>query len=812
MRTAVVATFRRRGRTLMIVASVATAAAFVAWWRVDRAVDRDRESFRAIVSHDLADARQQVEQWLQRHDRDAKLVSALANVDVANASHAAITLREHGDWNALWVFDEAARVIVTTATVQPTPRESLAIQRLLAKSEQSPEGRLGLVRDGNGVIWMSWLLRLPGNARGSGAVLLRADPSDMLSRVARDRGRSRTDVVAMVGEEYVILSSDANASTDDLFGADGLPSFAGSVLAGRDTIAVLPGARSVADVFAGAHVVPGTSLVIVRRLESSAADGKLAADLRHELAMASAALLPVLLVGGLAIRSTRRTRVNEIRRSAASYRSFVEHSPFGIYRSTADGRFTTVNRALVNILGYASQDELLEIDDIALRVYVDAAERAAVVEEQFVAPRTSPRDVAWKRKDGRTIIVRLSCRALRNDDGSLKGWEGFVEDVTPLREAEDALRHAESMAAMGHLLSGVAHELSNPITAILHFSQELERAQLGGDRGEAVALIREQAVRCREIVRDLLALARRREAGREVIEIASLVERVVMGMRPLLRERDVRVQTDIISAANVVGDRAGLEQVLTNLITNGADAAGPGGAIGIDVESIEGRCVIRVTDSGDGIPFDVRGRLFEPFFTTKGEHGTGLGLPVSLGIVEQHGGTLTLQDRPGERGACFAVSLPATALRRSPGSGIATPPRGIETLSDRRVPLADAPRALIVDDEPAVRAAMRRLFEQRGWHVDEASSAEEATAHNTACRASRCHYSLVLSDFHLPDATGLGLLQRLEHGTPGLADRFILCTGDPVALERVDPLAPYRVIEKPFDVETLGQIMDSMRR
>jgi CheY-like chemotaxis protein len=355
--------------------------------------------------------------------------------------------------------------------------------------------------------------------------------------------------------------------------------------------------------------------------------------------------------------------------------------------------------------------------------------------------------------------------------------------------------------------------LSNPITAILHFSHELDRDGRAGDEGETVALIREQAVRCREIVRDLLALARRREAGREVIEIASLVERVVMGMRPLLRERDVRVDTHIITAANVVGDRAGLEQVLTNLITNGADATGAGGVVTIDVESVEGRCIIRVSDDGQGIPVDVRTHLFEPFFTTKGERGTGLGLPVSLGIVEQHGGTLALEDRPEARGACFAVSLPATSLRRSPASGVATPPRGIDTLADApRVAPADAPRALVVDDEPAVRAALRRLLEQRGWRVDEASTAAEASARNDACSATRGRYSLVLSDFHLPDATGLGLLQQLEHATPGLADRFVLCTGDPVALESADCVARHRVMEKPFDIETLGQIVDEMRR
>lgn len=510
------------------------------------------------------------------------------------------------------------------------------------------------------------------------------------------------------------------------------------------------------------------------------------------------------------------TSVDEsIRESEASYRSFVEHSPFGIYRSTPEGRFVTVNAALIDILGYASRDELLAIQDIGREIYVDPAERERFIGDLQSGVRQGPRDVQWRRRDGRLITVRVGCRAIRDAAGEVSGWEGFVEDVTPLREAEDALRRSESLAAMGRLLSGVAHELSNPITAILHFSQELEQADGSAERdAEAVAVIREQAMRCREIVRDLLAMARRREVARELVQLGALVDRTLAALRPRFRELEVLVEQERDDpAAWVVGDRAGLEQVVTNLVMNAVHAVGAGGRVTVSIERRGTLCTLRVLDDGPGIPADVLPRLFEPFFTTKldGE-GTGLGLPVSLGIVEQHGGTLIASNR--ERGACFTVSLPATALRPSPPDHVrsigATAPAEQQTVSlpaGAGLPTA-APTALIVDDEPAVRAALRRLLELRGWVAVEASTGAEAIRVVEGRRDSLSPLALVLSDYHLPDMDGLALMSALEQIAP-ISDRFVVCTGDPVALERALQQRPRaRVIEKPFDYQALARIVD----
>jgi len=823
----------------MTLSALATMAALgaLAWWRVERAQARQLESRRAAITRELRDTRVEVERWLQQRDDEARLAAELAQptLEVARltglgaraGASADLALRElreameamrhHAGWTALWVYDDAGAIVASTSTDAPSAGEYAAVQRALEGALGQSAALLPLQHAADGALIASWIVPISMTDGTCGAILLRADPSNILVLPKQNGTVSRTDVAAVVDGKYVIVSPRRPVdSLPRVLPREKAPAFARAALAGQELFGVFEAVHGI-PVYAGAVTVGTSGWIVTRQTDFRAGRSYVIADLRHELAMFSAAMFPVLLVGGLAVRRLRVTRMREMRRSEASYRSFVEHSPFGIYRSTADGQFSTVNWAMVGILGYDSREELLALRDMSRDVYVDAGERARITAEQVTGSRVPPREVRWRRKDGRVITVRLSCRPLRDDAGMLTGWEGFVEDVTPLREAESALRRAETLASMGQLLSGVAHELSNPITAILHFSAELERAVLAAEDVESVALIREQALRCREIVRDLLAMARRREAAREVIDLGVLTERAVLALRPRLQEQRVRVEVRIPeSAACVVADRIGLEQVITNLVTNGADAAGDGGTITVEVARIGSECLIRVSDDGPGIAPDVLPHLFEPFFTTKPEgRGTGLGLAVSLGIVEQHGGRLVAENRTDGRGARFVVTLPATALRPSPSHGT-TPPRGsgaipaIDTVEGASA--ASRPRVLVVDDEAPVRAALRRTLELRGWRADDAGSGAEAMQRFAEQHAAGAPYALVLSDYRLSDMTGLALLERMAVQQPGIAERFVLCTGDPMALEgATSTRVRCRVIEKPFDFEALVRLIDELR-
>ena len=820
-------------RTALVTVACLAALTALGWWRLDAAVERHRETQHVETMRVLGDAQSEVERWLRGREDDARLAAGLAHPllslsrlageggGVPQAADrafeqlalATVSLREHAGWTGLWVFDESGELVAKTTNSMPTPRGMRAVRQALGdgRSRRLPPYRTGNVTS---LTWVVPVVSSTGKAI-RGVVLARANAADAFSRAPQLERGARLDLVAPVDERISVLATRrAPRTPTHLMPPGPSAAFARAALAGPDTFSVIPDERG-REVYAGSRKVRGLGWAVVQQTDLRAAYTVIALDLWHELTIASTALLPVLLIALLALRRFRLAREAEVRRSEASYRSFVEHSPFGIYRSTPEGRFTAVNGALVKVLGYPSREALLGVEDIGRQVYLFPAEREQVEAERQADPASPPRDVSWRRRDGRAITVRLDNRPLRDERGAMVGWEGFLEDVTPLRQAEVALRRAEALAAMGRLVSGVAHELSNPITAILHFADELDRNADRGVDEEALTVVRQQAQRCREIVRDLLAMARRREEAREVIDLGPLAERAVLALRPKLIDAGVQVEVSVPrEAACVLADRAGLEQVVTNLVSNAADATGAGGRVTVEVRREGSDCVMRVEDDGPGIPVEILPRLFEPFFTTKGEDkGTGLGLPVSLGIVEQHGGRLTAANRVGG-GACFTVTFTATTLRPSPPAGHRTPLRAARTSPSgghAEAGRGGPPRALLIDDEEAVRAAVRRLLELRGWQSDEASSGREAVERFRERHEAGQPYAMVLSDLRMPDMDGAALLTELALIQPDVAGHYVLCTGDPGVHEA--SLAAdlgCRLMEKPFDFATLSRLLDEM--
>jgi CheY-like chemotaxis protein len=217
--------------------------------------------------------------------------------------------------------------------------------------------------------------------------------------------------------------------------------------------------------------------------------------------------------------------------------------------------------------------------------------------------------------------------------------------------------------------------------------------------------------------------------------------------------------------------------------------------------------IVEVEDDGPGIPNDVLPRLFEPFFTTKPVGaGTGLGLSVSLGIVEQHGGTLRAENRAGgQSGARFVVELPAFDADPSlPDRDDAVPMDQRET----QIPSTSAPRVLVVDDESPIRHALRRFFVKRNWLVDEAEDGG-AALHAIQSAPSSDHYALVISDLRMPGVSGIELHDRLAMAHPSMLDRVIFTTGDVVSAEAAEFVARTTcvVLEKPFEFSALDDMI-----
>ncbi|HKO14695.1 MAG TPA: ATP-binding protein [Gemmatimonadaceae bacterium] len=528
------------------------------------------------------------------------------------------------------------------------------------------------------------------------------------------------------------------------------------------------------------------------------------------------------------IAAERASARESLRKSEASFRSFVENSPIGIYRATRDGRFLSVNASLVQLLGYPSAAALMRVD-MARQLYRGAGVRDALLKIFDTQGDVHTAEVEWRRWDGRLVSVRISARAYRDERGVVLFSEGFVEDVTPLRAAEQALRQSEKLAALGQLVSGVAHELNNPLTAILHFAEDLLDDQRSAADAEALGVIRDQARRSRAIVRDLLSFVRLRDASRERLQVAPLILAAAKALGRVVEGAGARLETNVPTLdVWIDADRAGLEQVITNLVVNACQAvSGRPSAVQqwvrISCRAVDDELLIIVEDSGPGVPREILDRIFEPFFTTKGVgEGTGLGLSVSLGIVQQLGGRLTVENRSNGQGggARFVVALPLAA---STEPATSTPAAAQAPLTPMAAPAPpatpDALRVLIIDDEPAIRAALRRFFARRGWEVVEASDGASALAvllgsgNGSEGNGSHADFTAIICDLKMPGCSGVDLHDRVAGAAPGLLRRIIFSTGDVASREAAEFVqrTSCTVLQKPFELRMLDDVVTRMQ-
>ena len=369
----------------------------------------------------------------------------------------------------------------------------------------------------------------------------------------------------------------------------------------------------------------------------------------------------------------------------------------------------------------------------------------------------------------------------------------------------ERMAQTQKMEAVGRLVSGVAHELNNPLAAILAFSDELLVEPRPAAEREALEVIRDQSRRARTIVRDLLAFVGRREERREPVAIGPMIERVAKGVAPEFARHGAVLELLVAPELPIIaGDRAGLEQVLTNLLSNAAYAAGRTGHVTLHARrTLTGDVMVSVTDTGAGVPPEIRPRLFEPFFTTKpAGSGTGLGLSVSLGIVEQHRGKIEVENVPGG-GARFTVIIPAG--KAPPVAVPAVPSAGYGQGASVR-----PSTVLLIDDEASVRMALRRWFERQGWSVDEAVDGAQALALLLSAPTEET-YGLVLCDLRMPGMSGIELHARLTDQRPAMLNRFIFATGDTASPETAAFLARVDrpVLEKPFELSQLAAIVEA---
>jgi PAS domain S-box-containing protein len=489
-----------------------------------------------------------------------------------------------------------------------------------------------------------------------------------------------------------------------------------------------------------------------------------------------------------------------------TYRSLTDGALYGIYRSSVDGRFLTVNPALVETLGYQSQAELLGVD-MARDVYARPEERRHLIDSYENKVRIEGQEVEWRRKDGSQITVRLSGRPVRNRAGQVECFEMMVEDVTERRTLEAQLRQSQKMEAVGQLTGGIAHDFNNILTIILANADLLE-VDLPRGRPDLRAVLNETktaAHRGAALIKKLLGFSRRSKLEMKSVDLAKLVGDMSGMLRRVLPENvDVELVADS-PIENAQADPGAVEQILLNLATNGRDAMPDGGRLTIEVRPdwldegyhahhpwVEpGKYVsITVSDTGKGMDEATRERIFEPFYTTKPPgQGTGLGLAMIYGLVKQHKGHIHVYSEIG-RGTTVKIYIPVATESLK----VALP------VCEEDGPLGGSERILVVEDELSIGRATRRALESHGYRVLLARDGEEALE---IVREHGSTIDLIISDLVMPRLGGRQLYEALK--VEGLCANVMFASGysqrDIVECAELEQDVPF--LHKPWTIVEL---------
>ena len=372
-----------------------------------------------------------------------------------------------------------------------------------------------------------------------------------------------------------------------------------------------------------------------------------------------------------------------------------------------------------------------------------------------------------------------------------------------VRERTQQLLQAEKLSAMGQLLAGVAHELNNPLAVVMGQAMLLHQTGEGGP--VRAGKIAKAAERCVRIVRNFLALARDRPPERTATDLNTVVREALELLAYELRTDSIGVRLELAEDLPPLwADPHQLHQVVVNLVANAHQAMrqGPGPRhlrLTTRADPERSRVRLTVADTGPGIPREIQPRIFEPFFTTKPVgQGTGLGLSLSHGIIEEHGGAISVQSEPGQ-GAMFVIELPVVTPRGTPSG-----PQAEEV-----PPPAGPIRILVVDDEPEVAGVLVDLLRLEGHEVDTAANGAEALQ-MLAGQA----YDAILTDTKMPVLDGQGFYLELERRHPQLRGRVAFVSGDVLGPDKREFLertgAP--MVEKPFDLDEVRRVVRGLLR
>ncbi len=468
----------------------------------------------------------------------------------------------------------------------------------------------------------------------------------------------------------------------------------------------------------------------------------------------------------------------------------------------ASARTLSANPYLKLIFGYAAEAPPEDVCPFEPERFVDPPARDAFIERLRRDRSVTDYLLRLRRADRSPVWIEVTARAELSGNGLRV--EALMRDVSERKRLEDQARdlyhqllQAEKLAALGQTISGVAHELNNPLATILTCAERLSQRVLDDQTRRGLDTILGESERAARIVRNLLTFARKRHTTRAMVDLNQVVRETLA-----LRSYDQRVSNIAIIEALAAGlpqvfaDPHQVQQVLLNLVINAEQAMlsakGRGTLVLHTWHNLERESVVlEVSDDGPGVPEDVQPKIFDPFFTTKEVgKGTGLGLTVAYAIVQEHGGRITLRSEPSG-GATFAVELPADA-----GALAAGAPRPPEIPA----PVVSGVDVLVVEDEAALGAAVAEALRDSGFAVDRASDGIEALD-----KLRGRSYDLIICDLKMPRLDGSQLYRELELTRPEMARRIMFVTGDVAGTEaeRFLEESGCRWLAKPFRLKDL---------
>lgn len=511
------------------------------------------------------------------------------------------------------------------------------------------------------------------------------------------------------------------------------------------------------------------------------------------------------------------TELYLLKDAEAKYRGMFENAVEGIYQSTPDGQFLAVNTALARMYGYERPEELLcQVSDIQSQIYADPTFRERFKQQIDRDGFVQDLEYQVRQRNGTVIWISESARAVRDENGDVRFYEGFIDNITARKEAEaersrleKQMLQAQKMDAVGTLAGGMAHDFNNILCAILGYTElSLFDPKVEGRTRDNLQSVFKSAQRAQDLIKRILTFSRPKETERNPLKLSAIIYEAVKLLNATLPSSieicvSIKTNEDV-----VVADATEMHQIIMNLGTNAGHAMKSGGGkLEYDLElvrldanqaaalSLQSGPFVHLTvrDSGSGMSREILDRVFEPFFTTKAPgRGTGLGLTLVQKIVTRAEGKISVESEE-DKGTAFHIYLPQSKA-----------PVAETDDADHKVLSGKNERILVIDDEIPVLSMMQQRLRHMGYRV--VTRADSIEALHTF-RQEPAKFDMVITDHTMPSMLGAELAEQVGDLRPEVP--VVLMTGlnQPPNFFNSRYASRRAVFQKPIDFVELSHRM-----